>query len=303
MYYECKRCNYVTTKKCDITRHLNRKIICIRNVNSYKYNDDELVKLSLIPIKEKKEIPDRIKLNFRTEEELLEYINKNNINFCLFCNKQYNRKYDLNRHITSSCKKKCFNKEIINNNQPIIQNFNNFNNIQNINIHVYNIQNNIIPFDEQWDTTKISNVKKLDLFLSNDKYSNTLKEILTYQNNLNVIFDKENDTGLIYKNDNEKFQSMKSEDIIEKTMCKIYKHLIDFHKDIKTNETYSNIDNHINIVKDKLNTFNKSIDIKEKVKDIMISIFDKEKDKVIEKFLIFDKLILNIENNEDSIGY
>jgi len=303
MYYECKRCNYTTNKKSDITRHLNRKIICVRNVNSYKYNDDELVKLSLIPIKEKKEIPDTIKLNFKSEEDLLDYINKNNINFCLFCNKQYNRKYDLNRHISNSCKKKCFNKEIINNNQPIIQNFNNIQNIQNINIHVYNIQNNIIPFDEQWDTTKISNVKKLDLFLSNDKYSNTLKEILTYQNNLNVIFDKENDTGLIYKNDNEKFQSMKSEDIIEKTMYKIYKHLIDFHKDIKTSETYSNIDNHINIVKDKLNTFNKNIDIKEKVKDIMISIFDKEKDKVIEKFLIFDKLILNIENNEQSIGY
>jgi len=303
MYYECKRCNYTTNKKSDITRHLNRKIICVRNVNSYKYNDDELVKLSLIPIKEKKEIPDTIKLNFKSEEDLLDYINKNNINFCLFCNKQYNRKYDLNRHISNSFKKKCFNKEIINNNQPIIQNFNNIQNIQNINIHVYNIQNNIIPFDEQWDTTKISNVKKLDLFLSNDKYSNTLKEILTYQNNLNVIFDKENDTGLIYKNDNEKFQSMKSEDIIEKTMYKIYKHLIDFHKDIKTSETYSNIDNHINIVKDKLNTFNKNIDIKEKVKDIMISIFDKEKDKVIEKFLIFDKLILNIENNEQSIGY
>lgn len=303
MYYECKRCNYTTNKKSDITRHLNRKIICVRNVNSYKYNDDELVKLSLVPIKEKKEIPDTIKLNFKSEEDLLDYINKNNINFCLFCNKQYNRKYDLNRHIANSCKKKCFNKEIVNNNQPIIQNFNNIQNIQNINIHVYNIQNNIIPFDEQWDTTKISNIKKLDLFLSNDKYSNTLKEILTYQNNLNVIFDKENDTGLIYKNDNEKFQSMKSEDIIEKTMYKIYKHLIDFHKDIKTNETYSNIDNHINIVKDKLNTFNKNIDIKEKVKDIMISIFDKEKDKVIEKFLIFDKLILNIENNEQSIGY
>jgi hypothetical protein len=53
-YYECKRCFHKTNQKIAMIRHLNRKKICSRDLESYKYAENDLEKLSLTLIKKKK---------------------------------------------------------------------------------------------------------------------------------------------------------------------------------------------------------------------------------------------------------
>jgi len=63
-------------------KHLDKKKICSRTFESYKYNDEELYDLSL----------ERIKINET------KYI-------CTNCNKNYNNNNNLIRHIQKYCKK------------------------------------------------------------------------------------------------------------------------------------------------------------------------------------------------------
>ena len=45
--YECKRCFYNCNQLNDMKKHLNKKIKCIRKLESFNYNDDELYNLLL----------------------------------------------------------------------------------------------------------------------------------------------------------------------------------------------------------------------------------------------------------------
>ena len=47
-YFECKRCFYKCYQKGDIQKHLDKKKLCNRTLESYKYNEHELRNLSLI---------------------------------------------------------------------------------------------------------------------------------------------------------------------------------------------------------------------------------------------------------------
>ena len=49
-YYECKRCFYKCYQRNDMLKHLNRKKICIRTIDSYNYQDNDLYNMSLIRI-------------------------------------------------------------------------------------------------------------------------------------------------------------------------------------------------------------------------------------------------------------
>lgn len=75
MSYECKRCFHKFNQKSDIVRHLNKIKVCIRTPESYKYNENELIKLSLINMN-----------------------SKNNKYLCIKCNKCYTTKKYLNIH-------------------------------------------------------------------------------------------------------------------------------------------------------------------------------------------------------------
>lgn len=66
-------------------RHLYRKIKCPRSLESYKYNEDEIINLSLLPDKKlkdqckKKDIIPEIEIDLdtiKTLDELLSYITK-----------------------------------------------------------------------------------------------------------------------------------------------------------------------------------------------------------------------------------
>jgi len=47
-YYQCARCDYITKRNSDMSRHLARTRKCPRNLNSYKYSEEEIQNLSLI---------------------------------------------------------------------------------------------------------------------------------------------------------------------------------------------------------------------------------------------------------------
>lgn len=312
MSYECKRCFYTTKLKTDMKRHINKKVKCPRIFESYKYNEKDLEELSLM-YSDKTLIVDNFN-NINTIEELIIYIKKNKINKCFYCNTEYKRHYELLRHIKNTCKMIDFNKIITKNDikeniqtnilQNNITNITNQQITNNITINVYNNDNNIllVPFDKNYDLSKIDDKKKLILFLEDKKYSKTMEEILQNDKNLNVIFDKDTDLGLIYKNDVEKFINMKTNDIIDKTMLKIYNHLLDFYNDIKDKGyVLSELDTQKDIVEKKFEEYsnNKNNMTKECVKNILVDIFDKNKDKVIERFIKFatNSEVINIEDN------
>ena len=315
LYYQCRRCFYNTCKKTDMKRHLSKKIKCHRLIESYKIKDDEIEELSLTPIKgdEIKNINELLcknlqnnKNNFNNIEDYITFIDKNNETKCIYCEKIFFRKYELKRHVLTSCKKKGnndlvnteFDTEsdtnnisniVINNNQQI-----NNKQINNIQINVFNDKNIINSFDNDWDLTDIDLQKKILLFLADNKYSKTMEEILKNNKNLNVLFDKTSDTGLVYKNDIDKFINIKSDDIIISIIYKLYSHLIDFYDEIKNNDFIKDLDIHKDKIEEKYTDFNncQSKNIKHYVKNILIDIFDKHKDKITEQFIEFDKFIL-----------
>ena len=311
LYYQCRRCFYNTCKKTDMKRHLSKKIKCHRLIESYKIKDDEIEELSLTPIKgdEIKNINELLcnnlqnnKNNFNNVEDYITFIDKNNETKCIYCEKIFFRKYELKRHVLTSCKKKSNNdlvntesdtnnisNIVINNNQQI-----NNKQINNIQINVFNDKNIINSFDNDWDLTDIDLQKKILLFLADNKYSKTMEEILKNNKNLNVLFDKTSDTGLVYKNDIDKFINIKSDDIIISIIYKLYSHLIDFYDEIKNNDFIKDLDIHKDKIEEKYTDFNncQSKNIKHYVKNILIDIFDKHKDKITEQFIEFDKFIL-----------
>ena len=299
MTYECKRCFSYTTKfKNDMERHLNRKVKCNRILESYKYGD-EYKESSFIKI-----MPEINIIDAKNLDEILIYISAKKEKKCLFCDISFTRVNDLKKHIQKYCKKINLNKfnnttneelnNIQNNTQNNTQNIN-IQNIQNITINVYNgdTKNDsnkiiIIPFDQKWNTDELTDSKKLKLLLSDSKYTSTMKELLNNDKNMNIIFDKDNDSGLIYKNDDEKFINMKTTEIIDKAMYKIYDHLTDFWNEISNENNITNaLEPHKKIIDKKYKNFEEDKDKKTKefVKNVMVDIFDKNKDKVIERFI------------------
>jgi hypothetical protein len=366
--YECKRCFYKTLLKSDMNRHLNRKMKCPRILESYKYNEKDLEILSLTKIEinnnfkneqiveisknnKKENIIEKIENNIdniNKIEDLLIYISVHKIKKCMYCETEYNRFYELQRHIKKPCKKINFNIKIDKNNDNFIDKINtcngenldnntvydninqntnlnhnlistknmvnynnqvNSNNVNNITINVYNTNNTnnnivVLPFDQNWDVSKIDDKQKLILFLEDKKYSKTMEQILQNDKNLNIIFDKDSDLGLIYKNDAEQFINMKTNDIIDKAMVKIYNHLIDFYDEMKCKGyTLSELDSHKELIEKRFADFNKDKDknTKDLVKNILVDIFDKNKDKAIERFIHFSNEITNKVENEVNI--
>jgi hypothetical protein len=271
MKYICYRCFYTINKRSSFINHINRKKKCIKDKESYKYNDDEI--------------------EFLINSQI-QYIDTCK-NSCNICNKQFIDKNSLNNHLHEHNNENNYNindKKVIDKvicDNIIINNIqNNINNINNININI----NQPVPFDKDWDLSKIDSNDIQNLLLSNVMYTKLLEEILKNEINLNVIIEKESNFGLVYKNDKDKYINMKIKDIIDKSMVKLNKHLLDLNDnlnsnildkyivDIKTriNEKFDNYiknnnniqnnvnnlikDKYINISKSAITTFNKTED-------------------------------------------
>ena len=294
MEYKCYKCFYITQRKSNFISHLNRLKKCSRN-NKNTFTEDEINSLNNKQIfKDFKELDKEIKKN----DTISEYI----INFkCNFCDKKFNLKYNLNKHIRNTHFKDDNKKNIVINN---IQNNTNNTNIQNIqnNINITNISLKIpelIPFDEEWDLSEIKNTDKHLLMISKIMYTQLLEKILENEKNLNIIIDKDNNTGLVYSNvENKKeYKNMEFEKIIEKSMEKINKHLIDIFKDISGNfnNLYYLDENNKKIINDKYRNFRLDKNIKKTVENYFFDIFNKNNQKSIQ--------IMTDINNKEAIGF
>lgn len=309
--YECKRCMFNTNTFYNMKRHVNKKKSCERNIDSYRNSDDQNLILSLLPIEQNNTINKEIEYLkksdtiFKNKTKLLndiELVEKNKLKKCIYCDEKFNKIIDLKKHILVQCFYKDLQKSINLENKQIIIDGNN-NNITN-NSNNQCITNNItniyldfkkpIPFDGQCNISLINQIYKERLIFSNFMYTKLLEEILKNELNLNVIIDKSNDSGIVYKNDIDKYIQMKSKDIIDNTMDKLKKHLLDFNdetKDLSLSECINL--SKINIEK-KYENYQDNEEINKNVKNIISNIFEDKKENAVDISInILDKEIKN----------
>jgi hypothetical protein len=284
-------------------RHLNRKIKCIKNMDAYKYLDDEIYELSLT---------------------LHRFIDSDKEYKCENCNKFFTRQDNLKKHFRFTCKpiKEVVKQNIIkidkNTNISNISNITNISNISNISniTNQTNIEtnNNIIiinptslslkSFDEKWTTEHIDKYIKQLILLSEHKYTNLLTEILKNKENLNVIIDKDSKYGLVYKNNSELFVNMKTKEIIDKSMEKLYEQLTDFYNGIINNnilELNTNlIENEKKKLDNKFKDFYNNTNLKDAVGDLLTNIYDKNK---LDSLEVAEKVIEYSKNMDNQIGF
>jgi len=274
-YYECKRCFYQCYQKNDMIKHLNKKKLCIRLFESFKYSDEDLYNLSIIRI----------------------YPNQNELNKdiqCENCLKYFGSKNNLLRHNKTPCKKVSiptyyeeYNNEFGNSNNKVIEKepliINNVTNIVNNNIINFNI-NIVKSFDDEWDVSKIDNHLKLLLLMNDSKFTKTLENILDNDINLNVLIDNTGEFGLVYKENN--FEPMDIKEIVKRSMNKIYVQLTKFHQEIteendKNNIKINNLEEEKKAIDIKYNEFISNKRIEEKVTEYIKSIYNKRREDTL----------------------
>ena len=305
--YKCKRCNFTSKYYNDLYRHINKRKICIKNLEAYSYSDEELFKLSLIPyfdnlqnidINLLKNINNNIvnKIKFL---EILKNIDKQKLKECIFCNKKFTKVIDLKNHMILECLSldSQNNNVMLNNNSNNNINSNNTNNI-NINNLTINNLNPPISFDKDWDVSHLSIAEKEALLLSMYQYIKTLDSILKNKNNQNVLIDKDSNSGLVYQNNN--IEKMNINDIFNKSFDKIYSSLNNFCEDIKNDNIYKLDPNLIKekkvMIKDKYEDYQENNIIKKNVNNLINNSFDKVKEQTNEIFK-------NIDDNNKLLNY
>ena len=244
--YKCLKCSYKCKLFNDITRHLQRSISCHKNLDAYNYSDEILLKLSLIPYNnDKQEIDNTIlkknnkfKISKKKLFEILDDIEKKKLRNCPLCSINFNKKYELKKHIILDCINIDF--EIKDNNDNI-QNLNNY-----IHVHI----NCPISFEENWNSSHLSTKEKIILIINMYKYTKTLESLLKNKNNHNVIIDRESKTGLVYNNHNIKLMTL--DQICNKSIDKINYHLNQFIDEVIKDNSYSIDLYYINDSKKKL---------------------------------------------------
>lgn len=314
-HYSCLRCNYKTDHKTSMYYHFSKPVKCAMDVTALKYNENEIVKYSLCQtINHDKLFKNNV--NYNTCKNTEEFINemktiyKDKRRKCNYCNAEFSKYKDLENHLfdcieinsnkTDSSANTTNNSTINNNtvnNNPIIYNncnigsINNINNINNININIEFPKKDLVSFNDDWNIEHLDNNTKILLFLSTVKYTKTLEYILGNDTNKNVLIDADSKTGLIYTGDQDKFEKINIEDIIDKSMSKLYKHLKDFHQEIKdTNDINFQIDTEVikhfsRTTKEKFDNYKKNEEIRKNVTDVITSIFNKYKGCTKDKYM------------------
>jgi len=154
------------------------------------------------------------------------------------------------------------------------------NNNHNNNINIIFDKKTPIPFDDDWDISKINNHERRGLMTSQFMYTELLQEILKNDINLNVIIDKEKESGMVYKNNIDQYIQMKMKDIVDKTMSKLNIHLNDINKNDKT--TFHEI---ITFSRQMMNKkyidYDKVDEIKDGVTQCISNIYDSKKEDAL----------------------
>ena len=326
--YICKCCDYKTDFFFNIKKHLEKKKYCKKILSSFQYSEDQLLVLTLIPYYDNihsikiEELSHLEKSNILSNNKkeiivLLNEIDKCKTKTCKFCNEIFSKITDLKKHILVKCfldniskKTKLKTNEININDNNINSNNNNSNSNNTINNTVNNSVNNSnnfnisieinqpqhpIPFDNEWDISKISNEKWSDLLISNIMYTSLLEEILKNEINLNVIIDKKSKSGYVYKNDIDKYIQMKLKDIVDSTMIKLKKHLLDINKDQINKNKFPEIITHCRRMIDKkyIDYSNNNNNIQTPVMNLISGIYQNKNNDAV-------KIASSMNNKDDN---
>ena len=305
-----------------------------QNVNNIKYENnkfeiknenDEQIKNenNEFELENIYDLKKKLNLNIDNINDLnkLNELNHNNNFKCLNCNKIFTRKFNLNRHLLN-CNMNYSNKNLnkihsnnLNENKDLnneLNNVNHYNQTNNTTNNYNTINNNynknlylnfnVEPFDNDWDVSRISKFTRHSILLSKIMYSNLLDNILQNEKNLNVVIEKETNTGLVYKNNVEKFITMNMQDIIDKSMDKLNKHLKDFYKESLKDDEFVIMDKifheQLKNVENKYDDFKNNDEIKKKVEEFITQIYDKKKENAIK---LYNNTLL--KNDNDITGY
>ena len=305
--YICFRCNYATDHKMCIYKHLERANKCSKNIDSLKYTEDEIIKYSLTSFdehaeifKNKNDIPHTIE---RTAQEFISEmkdIYKEKRRCCNYCKKTFSKYKDLENHLLSCVlitdKSNDATKTVIDNS------INNSNIYNQCNIHNYNINielPKLVSFDDNWNIDHLDKNTKTLLFLSTLKYTKTLEYILASDLNKNVLLDKENNTGIVYNGDEKPFTKLKIEDIVDKSILKLYNHLKEFYTELtETNDLDFIIDKelikkNLKLTEHKFNDFTSNEKIKGNVSNIISTIYNQHKTKTEQKYQSISEKVEN----------
>jgi hypothetical protein len=304
--YKCYSCNYNTHFYKDLKKHLNRKNSCIKKNNStcFIHSSDKLLILSMLPYQDNKHIISLDELDYLNDSnivsnnkkelfDIIDNIEKHSIKKCNYCAKNFEKVYLLKYHILHNC----FHNYLLNKNKLEKENNNDFNstdeNITDCDSYSQLSESNEtdieikdeklipIPFEQNWDLSSIPDDKKSTLVISSYMYSKLLEEVLKNKINLNVILNKKNKFGMVYKNDTEKYTEMKSQDIIDNTMEKLNKCLLELNKTVE-NVIPDIITISEEIIEKKYVDYQKDEKIHGGVSHVIKSIFDNNKDNAID---------------------
>ena len=297
--YICKKCSLKTKKFSDMKRHINKKIQCLKKLDSMSYTNSQLFVLSLIPYYNDKQIDINIsEINneiFNNKDKMFDILNKvdkENCKVCPYCNMSFDKNIDLKNHIIITC----FSNELKkHNSEKNIDTMNVIvgdvsNSIVNSSVNITNITNNItvnvknpIPFDKDWDLSMLDDYCKQKLIFSKIMYTNLLEELLKNGLNLNVIIDKENNSGMVYKNDDDKYIQMKIKDIVDDSMKKLYKNLQEINNEIMNNSNF--FEDILKLsrqkIEEKYNNYVDNTKIQKDVERYITNIFDNKKTDAI----------------------
>ena len=324
--YKCLKCSYKSKFFNDMTRHLNKNMSCPKKLEGYKYSEEELLKLSLLPYHNNKQNIDmnllknknKYKISKSKLFDILNIIVKNKLKACPLCNKNCDKKYELKKHIILECvnidlemkddiiennnqctdfsllsEELCSKNNIIN--SIITNNNNNNNNNYNYNIDNLNVINNFnfnspISFDEDWDVSHLSDEEKTVLIISMYKYTKTLESLLKNKNNHNVIIDKASNSGLVYKKNN--IETMSLNEICDKSVDKINYHLNKFVDEVIKNNNVDVDTDYImhskKVIRIKHGNYKYNQKDRNCVNQILVDKFDNVKNDTLQKFNIIN---------------
>jgi hypothetical protein len=302
----------------DMFKHIKKKNLCHKNLEAHCFSDDQLSVLSLLPYMNEKNIVNNQEIEYLKDSNLItdninelikfiEIIHKNKIRECKYCHEIFDKALDLKKHVVLNCfykdlQKRNKNKDSINidnSTQVFIEDTNKYNNNynnstinNNSNNTINNINNNItniiveiknpVPFDEDWDISKIHSDTKMAIVFNNLMYTTFLEEILKNDTNLNVIIDKKSKSGMVYKNDIDKYIKMKLNDINDRTMEKLKNQLLNINEEIKPKIFQ---DTHVfnrRMINKKYIDYCKNEDLQEQVSICLSNVYDKKTKDAVE---------------------
>jgi hypothetical protein len=277
--YKCYRCFFITDRLSNLKSHFNRKKNCNRNPLC-TYTEDEIYIMNKDQIDNKYKHACSENLNFKIKDEIQVPVQEEKQELDNINETQKDNKKNIN-HINTI--NQTNNTNNTNNTMNITNNF------MNINI---NISNNLVPFNEDWDLSTISEKDKIYLVFSKVMYTKLLELILKNDINSNVIIDNNSDQGLIfYKfNDENKYEHIKLDKLVSESVSKLHKQLIDIYKSIMSDlsdDIKSNIikpaflNEFLTTVEEKYDNFQNKNNIKKNVEDMIIEIYKNNQNKAL----------------------